>query len=176
MPALSRPAAAGLAAALIAWCLTACASTPSTGSTGGVVASELPRGDQARVERVVDGDTLLMADRSRIRLIGIDTPETVAPGRPVECFGPEAAATTRRLLPPGTLVRLVDDRERFDRFDRRLAYVYRVEDGLFVNATLVAEGAARARFVPPNERERRTLTTLEDQARADRRGLWGACP
>jgi micrococcal nuclease len=142
----------------------------------GVTASPVPAGADAVIERVVDGDTVVLQDRTRVRLIGIDTPESVAPDAPVECFGPEAAAITRTLLPAGTEVRLEDDRERFDRFGRRLAYLYRVSDGLFVNATLVAEGAASTLSIKPNTKRRAELTRLEDGARSAGRGLWGACP
>jgi micrococcal nuclease len=70
---------------------------------------------------------------------------------------------------------LQDDRERFDRFDRRLAYVYRVDDGLFVNAALVAEGAARAYAVRPNVLHRDLLEDLQEQAQRSNLGLWGVC-
>jgi micrococcal nuclease len=124
---------------------------------------------------VVDGDTLVLTDGSRVRLTGIDTPESVAPDRPVECYGPEAADQLVDLLPRGTEIVLQDDRERFDRFDRRLAYVYRVDDGLFVNAALVAEGAARAYAVRPNVLHRDLLEDLQEQAQRSNLGLWGVC-
>ena len=74
----------------------------------------------------------------RVRLIGIDTPETVDPRKPVQCFGKEASDHTKALLPAGTAVRLERDAEARDRYDRLLAYVYRASDGLFVNLELGA--------------------------------------
>ena len=83
----------------------------------------------ATVVRAVDGDTLVVTlatgGTETVRLIGVDTPETVAPRRPVECFGPEAAAALAALVPPGTEVRLSRDVEPRDRYDRLLAYVHR---------------------------------------------------
>ena len=96
---------------------------------------------RARVLRVVDGDTILVrldGRRERLRYIGIDTPESVAPDRPVECYGPAAAEENRRLV-GGRTVTLTADEERRDRFGRLLAYV-RVGD-LFVNGELVRRGA-----------------------------------
>ena len=87
--------------------------------------------------------------RSLARLLGIDTPETVHPERPVECFGPEASARTAALVPPGTAVRLERDVEARDRYDRVLVYVFRAADGLFVNRALVEEGYARTLWIPP---------------------------
>ena len=94
-----------------------------------------------------------------MRLIGIDTPETVDPRKPVQCFGKEASAHTHDLLPPGTVVRLERDVEARDRYDRLLAYVYRVSDGLFVNLALARDGYAQLLTIPPN-------VTYVDQFRA----------
>ena len=74
-------------------------------------------------------------------MIGVDTPETVKPSSPVECFGPEASAATKALLPAGTPVRLVRDVEAKDRYDRELFYVYRARDGLFVSGDLCRRGS-----------------------------------
>jgi micrococcal nuclease len=126
----------------------------------------------------VDGDTVvveLATSTETVRLVGVDTPETVAPGRPVECFGPEAAAHLATLLPPGTEVRLTRDVEPRDRYDRLLAYVHRAADGLFVNAAQVEAGYADARHYPPNVAHRPHLDAAEHAARAARAGLWGAC-
>jgi micrococcal nuclease len=102
---------------------------------------------EATVSRVVDGDTVWVRAGSRsldVRLLGIDTPETVDPHRPVGCFGPEASAYTKHLL-TGRRVRLVYDRQLHDRYGRWLAYIYlerpRRPD-LFVNARLVSAGYA----------------------------------
>ena len=131
----------------------------------------------ATVTRVVDGDTVRVriGDRPEtVRYIGMDTPETVKPRTPVQCFGPAASAANRRLV-AGERVRLRLDAEARDRYGRLLAYVYRLRDGLFVNGALVRDGFATILTIPPNVAHRRALGALERRARAERRGLWGAC-
>jgi len=141
-------------------------------------------GDETRppghgvVVGLVDGDTfdVRIGDvEERVRLIGIDTPESVARDRPVECFGPEAKARMAELLPVGTEVRLERDVEARDRYGRLLAYVFRVEDGLHVNHALVLEGYAEARRYEPNVARQGELDAAEAAARAASRGLWPAC-
>ncbi len=132
----------------------------------------------ARIVRIVDGDTVKIrrdGTRDTVRLIGVDTPESVKPGTPVECFAKEAARETRDLV-DGERVRLVLDREPRDRYGRLLAYVYRVRDGRFVNARLVAGGYARTLRIAPNTRFAERLAALEDEAREAGLGLWGRCP
>jgi micrococcal nuclease len=132
---------------------------------------------RASVERVVDGDTIRVRLGGRdetVRLIGIDTPETVDPRSPVECFGEEASDHTKALLPEGTAVRLVADVEARDRYDRLLAYVYR-DDGTFVNLALVEDGYASVLTFPPNVAHVSELTAAAARARDAGRGLWGAC-
>ena len=132
----------------------------------------------ATVERVVDGDTLIaeIGGRSEsVRLIGIDTPESVARSRPVECYGIEASLRLQELLPPGTSVTLVRDVEGRDAYDRLLGYVVRSDDGLFVNLELVASGHAATLNYPPNEHYADALARAESEAIAARLGLWGAC-
>jgi endonuclease YncB( thermonuclease family) len=131
----------------------------------------------ASVVRVVDGDTVrvqLGGTEESVRLIGIDTPETVDPRSPVECFGEQASARTKALLPAGTEVRLVADVEPRDRYHRLLAYVYR-DDGTFVNLSLVADGYASVRTYPPNVAHEAEFTSAAAEARDEGRGLWGAC-
>ncbi|QYG92044.1 thermonuclease family protein [Iamia sp. SCSIO 61187] len=133
----------------------------------------------ATVVRVVDGDTLdvrLGRAVETVRLLGIDTPETVEPGAPVDCFGPEASARTKELLPTGTEVRLARDAEARDRYGRLLVYLVRVRDDLFVNRSLLADGFARPLSIAPNEAHRAELAAAAAEARAAGRGLWGACP
>jgi micrococcal nuclease len=123
-----------------------------------------------RVARVVDGDTLLLEDGARVRLIGVDTPETVKPGAPVEPFGPEATAFTRRFVAGGE-VRLQLDRERKDRYGRFLAYVW--VDGRMLNEALVRAGLARARLdYRYSEAMKRRFRRAEEEAQAARRGIW----
>ena len=134
--------------------------------------------DHGVVRRVVDGDTLVVAfggDDERVRLIGIDTPESVDPRRPVECLGKEAAAHLRGLVPNGTEVRLERDVEPRDRYDRLLAYVHRVDDDLFVNLAMVEAGYAEPLTIPPNVAYRERFSTAARQAREAGRGLWSAC-
>ncbi len=124
-----------------------------------------------RCVRVVDGDTLLLEGDERIRLIGVDTPESVDPRRPVEAFGKEAAAFTRRLA-EGRRVRLEFDQERSDRYGRTLAYVY-LEDGTFLNAEIIRQGYGHAYTRFPF-RYSEEFRSYEREAREQRRGLWAA--
>jgi micrococcal nuclease len=131
----------------------------------------------ARVVRVVDGDTIVVARggaEERVRYIGVDTPETVKPRTPVQCFGKKASAFNHRLV-DGRSVRLVSDAEERDRYGRLLAYVYRVDDGLFVNAELVRRGYATTLTIPPNVRYAERFRALAAEARRAGRGLWSAC-
>lgn len=137
------------------------------------------RGARLEVVQVVDGDTveLLLPDGTteRARLLGIDTPETVKPNAPVDCFGPEASARTKALLPEGTAVLVQRDAEARDRYGRVLVYLWRAADGLFVNRTLVAEGLARTLSMAPNTAHRADLAATQASARQAAAGLWGAC-
>lgn len=138
-----------------------------------------PAGATATVVRVVDGDTVVLRIAGRkesIRLIGIDTPETKDPKKPVECFGPEASRRTAELLPVGTRVTVQRDAEPRDVFRRLLLYVYRSDDGLFVNRDLVAGGWAVPKAYPPNTAHAEEFAALAATAEAAGLGLWGACP
>jgi micrococcal nuclease len=128
----------------------------------------------ARVERVVDGDTIVLAGGERVRYIGVDTPESVKPGTPVQCFAERASAFNERLV-EGERVRLRYDAEHYDRYGRTLAYVYRLRDGLFVNAELVRRGYARTLTIPPDVTHAGEFARLSRQARRHGRGLWSAC-
>ncbi|MBA3618005.1 MAG: thermonuclease family protein [Acidothermales bacterium] len=138
------------------------------------VAAGLPAGDNGRVTDHIDGDTLDV-DGMPVRLIGVDTPETVAPGQPVECYGRKASAAIARLLPIDERVRMVYDEERQDRYGRDLAYLYRLDDGLFVNVVLVRRGLATTLTIAPNDRHAGRFSKLERQAEQADRGLWSAC-
>lgn len=148
--------------------------------------AEEPGGhEDATVVRVVDGDTIVVRIDRRsdgpgagvaevgqeypVRLIGIDTPESVRPGTPVECFGREASSAAKALLEDRT-VRLVKDVEEADRYDRLLRYVYIEEE--MANARLVANGYATAYTYPPNVRHSELFVQLEREAREGNRGLW----
>jgi micrococcal nuclease len=127
------------------------------------------------VTRVVDGDTIHVwtgGHDESVRYIGIDTPESVKPGTPVQCFAKAASAENERLV-AGRRVRLVYDAERRDRYGRLLAYVYR--DAVFVNAQLVRSGYARTLTIPPNVRFADRFAALARDARVHQRGLWRRC-
>lgn len=132
----------------------------------------------AVVDRVVDGDTVVVlvgSAEETIRLIGIDTPETVKPDAPVECYGNEASALTAELLPVGTAVRLERDVEPRDGYGRLLAYVYRASDGLFVNLHLVEVGAATPLTFEPNTAYSDRFVDAARRAEEADLGLWGRC-
>ncbi len=142
----------------------------------------LPDGEQglvATIERVVDGDTVRLnlagSGTESARLLGIDTPESVKPDSPVECYGPEASTHTADLLPPGTQVLIQRDREARDRYGRLLVYLWRQEDGLFVNRALLLDGYASVLSISPNTTRRAELAAAERHARQRGVGLWGAC-
>ena len=132
------------------------------------------RAGGATVARVVDGDTIVLRGGERVRYIGMDTPESVKPGTPVQCYAKAAGRENERLV-AGRRVRLRYDAERRDRYGRTLAYVYRARDGLFVNAELVRRGYARVLTIPPDDAHAGLFRRLAARAREARRGLWGAC-
>ena len=135
-----------------------------------------PSAALARVDHVADGDTLTLTNGRRVRLVQIDTPEVYF--RP-ECYGRQASAATKRLLPPGTPVRLSPEpaTDRVDRYGRLLRYVIRARRPLNVNVQLVRIGAATPYFYGGSRgRYWRLLDRLARRARARRLGLWGACP
>lgn len=160
-----------LAASLLS--AAAIAFTPSASMAAALMADS--------VQRVVDGDTVILTNVGRARLIGVNTPETVAPaqrqGAPPQCFGPEASAKTKALLPPGTAVEVESDTEPTDRFGRSLVYLYKTDGGrrTSINEQLVKEGFARAKAYKPNVRYRETFEAAEADARAKGIGLWGKC-
>ncbi len=139
----------------------------------------------AVVRRTIDGDTLDVvllrndgtpsAGSERIRLIGIDTPETKRPDTPIECFGTKASAAIAALLPNTTPVRLERDVEERDRYGRVLAYVFRASDGLFVNHELVRTGFAASYPYPPNVTYADVFRDAANAARGAGVGLWGTC-
>jgi len=144
-------------------------------SLDGLWEDEPPRSAVASVTRVVDGDTVevrLGGEVEDVRYIGVDTPETVKPDTPVQCFGPQASAFNHRFV-EGRRVRLVFGVERRDVYGRLLAYVYLGRR--FVNAELLRRGLARTLTIPPNDRYAGRFKRLEVAAARSGRGLWGAC-
>ncbi len=145
-------------------------------SVGWWLGGHAPRPTLATVVQTIDGDTIVVrtgaGDELTVRLLGVDTPETHHPTKPVECFGPEAEAYTRgRLL--GREVALEYDVERHDIYGRTLAYV--TLDGRRYNDELLQLGYARLLVIPPNGDHARTMLREVVAARAEKRGLWGAC-
>jgi len=163
-----------LATAALAACGQPAPATINDGAEGPVV-NPLPDGPNTIVKRVVDGDTFVISNGDRIRLIGINAPESVKPDSPLECYGPEASKRTKALLPAGTNIRLVFDRERADRFGRTLAYVFRRSDGLFVNASLLEDGYATTLTIAPNTLYADRFADLQKKAKRQQVGLWGSC-
>ena len=132
----------------------------------------------ATVVRVIDGDTIdasIHGTTERVRLIGVDTPETKKPNTPVQCYGPEASDFTKHTLPVGTAVLIVRDVEAREVYGRMLGYVYRSTDGLFVNLELAVEGFARPLTIRPNDAHVTEFVGAARAAEAADVGLWGAC-
>jgi len=157
----------------------ACSATGPEGapelSGGGSPTADRATDANALVTRVIDGDTVEARFGGRVldvRLIGIDTPESVAPGQPVECYALAASRFTGHEL-EGERVRLEFDVERLDRFGRTLAYVW-LGPELF-NETLVRLGYAFVTTYPPNVQYVDRLRDAQREARANERGVWGRC-
>jgi len=131
---------------------------------------------KARVLRAVDGDTIVARDDDgrveRVRYIGVDTPESVKPGVPVQCYAERASEFNRRLV-EGREVTLVPDREAHDKYGRSLAYVYLGDT--MVEALELERGLARTFEFPPNTRHAGYFAALEQRAIRTGRGLWKAC-
>ncbi len=155
-------------------CEASNASTPTTVARGAVEAN-------ATVSYIVDGDTIDVVfddnpdSEERIRLIGIDTPETKRPETPIECYGPEATAFTEALLPVGTSIRIERDTVNRDDFGRLLGYVYRADDGIFVNYETIRQGFATPLSIEPNTTYADLFVDAARAAESDDVGLWAAC-
>lgn len=150
-------------------------SAPTATTADGLRA--VPDVENGVVERCVDGDTLIVrfddGTTERVRLIGANTPETVKPNSPVEPFGPEASAfTKRRVEEAGGAVRLVADGDRRDKYGRRLAFVYLADSEVSLNEELARSGFAKAQtqYRFSSEMKRR-LEAAEDAARREKLGI-----
>jgi len=127
-------------------------------------------GETCEVVRVVDGDTIIIAPDQRVRLIGVNAPESVKPDHPVEPFGPEASAFTKEFLAQGTC-RLTSDREKYDQYHRRLAYVW--IGNRLLNEELIREGLAHyERHFEYSSEMKGRFRAAQDEARKARRGIW----
>jgi micrococcal nuclease len=136
------------------------------------------RDGHAVVTHVVDGDTIdvtIGGRDERVRLIGIDTPETKKPDSPIECFGPEATTFTTELLPVGTAIRIERDIVGRDDYGRLLGYVHRLDDAMFVNLEIIERGYAQPLTIEPNSMFATAFTDAAKDAEANDRGMWAAC-
>ena len=128
----------------------------------------------ATVVSVVDGDTIKIEGGEVVRYIGVNTPETVAPNKPVECFGKEASAKNKELV-QGKVVELVRDVSQRDRYGRLLRYVWLGDT--MVNEQLVREGYAQVSTFPPDVRHEDVFIEAQRLAVREQKGLWGGgCP
>lgn len=141
--------------------------------------------ETAKVIKVIDGDTFEIEGGQKVRMIGIDTPETLHPRKPVQCFGKEASNLTKDMI-QGKMVRLEKDVSETDRYGRLLRFVYLQNlsptplptgqlHEVFVNAYLIKEGFAFAVTFPPDVRLSDQFKELESEARYNKKGLWKDC-
>jgi endonuclease YncB( thermonuclease family) len=145
-------------------------------STATAAPASVSHGQLGRIDHVADGDTVDLTNGAKVRLVQIDTPEVYFTP---ECYGKQASIITKRLLPPGTLVRLTREpaTDSVDRYGRLLRYVTRVRGHLNINVHLVAVGAAAPYFYDGRRgRYAARLTRLALHARRRHLGLWGRCP
>lgn len=134
------------------------------------------REDLYTVNKVIDGDTIEVVKGNevlKIRYIGVDTPETVKPNSPVECFGKEASEFNKNLV-LNKKVRLESDIEDVDQYGRKLRYVY-LEDNQMVNKILIEQGYAYVLTIPPNVKYKDIFLQSERDARNNKAGLWDKC-
>ncbi len=147
----------------------------SGGSGGAGAASDDPAipadAGEAVVDYVHDGDTLFLADGRKVRLLGVNAPEV---GEHAECYGDDATAALRAMLPKGTHVRTVADAREHDRFGRSLLFLF-TDDGALVNLDLVRDGYAEVLVMRGDTLWIDELHDAEREARAASRGLWGSC-
>ncbi|MCL5675658.1 MAG: thermonuclease family protein [Patescibacteria group bacterium] len=125
------------------------------------------------VSRVIDGDTIELSSGEKVRYIGMDTPETVDPRKPIQCFGKEASLENKKLV-EGKTVTLTKDVSDKDKYGRLLRYVY--VGKIFVNDYLVRYGFAHVATFPPDVIFAEQFKQAEQEARINNRGLWKNCP
>ncbi|HVU74156.1 MAG TPA: thermonuclease family protein [Mycobacteriales bacterium] len=178
-----RPTRALLALALIALGTAGCgtgATPPPVAAPAGADAVAVPRDAfAATVVRVVDGDTILArvggrGANLRVRLLGIDSPESVKPDTPVACYGHEASSLTASLLPKGAQIRAAYEKEHQDRYGRELWDVW-LPDGRYLETVLAASGTVRPDPFKPNIAYAAPIEAAAREAHDAGRGLWGRC-
>lgn len=138
-----------------------------------------PSSRLASVARVIDGDTIELETRQKVRYIGIDTPELHHPTKPVQCFAQEAMMANKKLV-EGKRVTLEKDVSETDRYGRLLRFVYVMDPvssnaAIFVNDYLVRQGYAYAATFPPDVKFSHQFLAAQTEARENNRGLWGEC-
>ena len=126
-----------------------------------------------KVTRVVDGDTIEIEGGEKVRYIGIDTPETVDPRKPVQCFGVEASKKNKEMV-EGKMVRLEKDITHKDKYNRLLRYIWL--DNVSINLELIKQGFAYSYSYPPDIKYQDQFLKAQQEAREAKRGLWNACP
>ena len=149
-----------------------------------ISASACTASDTFTVSKVIDGDTIQLSNGERVRLVGLDTPESSdnpklrrdskRTGQDVKAIiemGKKATEFTKQLV-EGRQVRLEFDVQQRDKYARLLAYVY-LQDGTFVNAQILKAGYAQVMTMPPNVKYQDLFLNLQQEAREQRRGLWG---
>jgi micrococcal nuclease len=151
---------------------TTAAPTTTTAAPTPPPGPAIPAGDDAVVTRVTDGDTIVVNGSTKVRLIGVDTPEVYFGA---QFYGPEASGFTKSVLLPGMRVRLEYDNNRTDRYGRTLAYVYRLSDGLNVQVALLQQGFAAAYPFDDTPRYHAWFAAEATRAKAAGVGGWSSC-
>lgn len=147
--------------------------------TNALAEVDIRKMEKGVVAKVVDGDTIKLETGETIRYIGIDTPETKHPNKPIQCYGREASQKNTELV-EGKTVFLEKDVTNKDRYDRFLRYIYIInpeatDEAIFVNEYLVEQGYARLYTYPPDVKYDQLIRNAETAAREGERGLWKAC-
>lgn len=175
--ALRRVAIAWLAA--IALALTGCAGRSPVNEVNAELDGIFQRYPELKnrpyammnVKRVVDGDTFETDKKEKVRLIGVNTPESVKPNTPVQAYAKEASNFTRGKLAGKTVIAFADVEDK-DKYGRLLRYVFLKGETVMFNETLLAEGYANAMTVPPNVMFSKRFVKIEKEARESKKGLW----
>ena len=147
--------------------------------TNALAEIDIRKFEEAEVAHVVDGDTIELTTGEKVRYVGVDTPETKHPNKPVQCFGREAAARNKELV-EGKKILMEKDVSNTDRYDRLLRYIYLPNpeasgEALFVNEYLVEQGYAHVLTYPPDIKYDKMLLDAEKKAREEQNGLWSKC-